>query len=156
MTHRTSLLAAGRCADAIPHSRSGQTPSRSSVNDLAPARATRGMAAGASSLRGVRLASATGPCGFGSDITDRGSVAGSSKGRPSLEAIPKRRRRPSGEPPPLPASSAERQGPDRLTAFAFVTLAFIALVRESGNALGRAESELLVEIAGIRTLGSPT
>ena len=38
-----------------------------------------------------------------------------------------------------------------LTAFAFVTLVFIALVREAGNALGRAESELLVEIAGIRT-----
>jgi hypothetical protein len=87
----------------------------------------------------------------GSEISDRGGVPGPSQAAPGREAIPKQRRRPSGEPPPLPRElGLSGKLLIGLTALAFVALVFIALVSSAGSVLGRSESELVADVARIR------
>ena len=87
----------------------------------------------------------------GSELTDRARIATPGEVRPPEAAIEKRRRRPSGEPPPLPRElGLSGKLLIGITVLALIALVFIALVGRAGSALGRSESELVAAIGRVR------
>jgi len=84
-----------------------------------------------------------------SEVTGQG--VGPDSVAPAGTAAPKRRRRPSGEPPPLPRQlGLGGKLSIGLTLVAVIAIVVIALVGRTGEALGRSESEFVAAVGRLR------